>query len=363
MKILMTTDTAGGVWHYSMDLTSCLLEEQIKVVLLAMGPKPDKAQQAQVDSLNGLSFYHLPCKLEWMEDPWDEVDAAGDWIRKIYKDEKPDLIHFNNYAHVALGWDSPVLLVAHSCVASWWQAVKQEHIPERFDRYINTVRTAFHTADMVVSPTASMLKVYEQLYGTIAKAEVIYNGISVAEIKAKKKPIIFSMGRLWDEAKNISLILQAAKQIKGKIFIAGNKKNNVPAPGNVTFLGQLSRQEIFDWLNISAVYVLPVKYEPFGLSFLEAASHRCALVGGDIPTMKELWKDSMTYTPTGNSRELAKICNKHLGDEKFCQNMGLKAYQNSKKISLGEKKNQYIKLYSSMQETAFNHNYNKNIYL
>lgn len=352
MKILMTTDTVGGVWHYTLDLASCMLEEQISVVLLAMGPKPDKAQQAQVDKLSNVKFYHMSCKLEWMDDPWDDMDAAGDWIKEIYNKENPDTIHFNHYAHVSLGWTCPVILVAHSCVASWWKAVKNEALPEKYNRYFQTVKAALHSADTVVSPTASMLESYQQLYGRLPNARVIHNGFSGSGTDKKKKPIIFSMGRLWDEAKNISLILQSAKWIKGNIYIAGDRKENTQCPKHVTFLGQLSRQEIFDWLSISKLYVLPVKYEPFGLSFLEAASHKCALVGGRIPTMQELWNDSMTYTSVSNAKELARACNKLLNDESYCDRMGLKAYQNAQNYTLGNKKDQYMKLYAKVQEAA-----------
>ncbi len=118
MKILMTTDTAGGVWHYALDLAGALMEEDIKIVLVAMGPLPTPAQLSQVKKRQklGLIFHHRPYKLEWMDDPWEQVDKAGWWIKEIYNNEKPDLIHFNNYAQVNLGWEVPTVLVAHSCV-------------------------------------------------------------------------------------------------------------------------------------------------------------------------------------------------------------------------------------------------------
>jgi glycosyltransferase involved in cell wall biosynthesis len=41
--------------------------------------------------------------------------------------------------------------------------------------------------------------------------------------------------------------------------------------------------------------VLPARYEPFGLSVLEAALAGCALVLGDIPSLRELWRNRAVF--------------------------------------------------------------------
>lgn len=352
----MTTDTVGGVWNYSVDLASALLHDQVNVTLLAMGPVPDQGQQAQVSQLENVTFHHLPCQLEWMDDPWSDVEKAGEWIKRIYYQELPDIIHFNHYAHVSLGWECPVVLVAHSCVASWWHEVKKEALPDRYNRYFQMVKEAMHTADVVVSPTAEMLNLYEEIYGNLKNGRVIYNGLEIpAEMSGRvKQPVIFSMGRIWDEAKNINLLIEAARNIRGKIYIAGDKDKTrfKTLPSNVMLLGQITRQEVYDWLKISSIYVLPVKYEPFGLSFLEAGLNHCALIGGNIPTLHELWDNSMTYTSTGKATELAKKCNQLLADRQYCSEMGRKAHNRVQRYSLEKKKNHYLNLYTNMQVTA-----------
>ncbi|ELR69131.1 Glycosyltransferase [Fulvivirga imtechensis AK7] len=348
----MTTDTAGGVWHYSIDLVAGLLREQVKVVLVAMGPKLTEAQRADLHQCRGVKFYHKTCKLEWMDSPWNDVEKAGQWLTRIYEKEQPDLIHFNNYAHVNMGWDCPKILVAHSCVSSWWEAVKKEPLPGRFNYYFNVVREAFHGANMVVAPSAAMLSTFQRIYGHPERSTVIYNALAPSKVSTDKQPIIFSMGRLWDEAKNIDLLLKAADNINGKIYIAGagsREKNNT---ANVTFLGILSRPEIFGWLNISAIYVLPVKYEPFGLSFLEAASRRCALVGGDIATMRELWGESMCYVEPDNPEALAHTCNTLLSDVKYRNCMAAEAYKRSQRYTLKKKTEQYINLYNNVRHES-----------
>ena len=45
----------------------------------------------------------------------------------------------------------------------------------------------------------------------------------------------------------------------------------------------------------AAVYALPARYEPFGLSALEAGLAGCALVLGDVPSLREVWGGAALY--------------------------------------------------------------------
>jgi glycosyltransferase involved in cell wall biosynthesis len=63
-------------------------------------------------------------------------------------------------------------------------------------------------------------------------------------------------------------------------------------------LGHLSPQALAGWFARAEIYCLPAKYEPFGLSALEAALSGCALVLGDIPSLREVWGPAATYVRT-----------------------------------------------------------------
>lgn len=47
----------------------------------------------------------------------------------------------------------------------------------------------------------------------------------------------------------------------------------------------------------AAIFALPARYEPFGLAALDAASAGCALVLGDIPSLRETWDGAATFVP------------------------------------------------------------------
>jgi glycosyltransferase involved in cell wall biosynthesis len=56
----------------------------------------------------------------------------------------------------------------------------------------------------------------------------------------------------------------------------------------------------------ASIYVHPARYEPFGLAILDAALAGCALVLGDIPSLRELWHDAAIFVPTEDAARLSR---------------------------------------------------------
>jgi len=123
-RVLLTADTVGGVWTYAVDLARGLSARGVEVALATMGAPLSDAQRETAERIPGLLVFESGFRLEWMEDPWRDVERAGDWLLGLEARFGPDLVHLNGYAHAALPWSAPKLVVAHSCVLSWWSAVK-----------------------------------------------------------------------------------------------------------------------------------------------------------------------------------------------------------------------------------------------
>src|SRR5258708_7956963 len=107
-RVLMTADTVGGVWAYALELARRLARVGAAVALVTMGPPPSAAQRAEVAEIPGLELHPTRFKLEWMDDPWDDVERAGRWLLALEAWARPDLVHLNGYAHAALPWRAPV---------------------------------------------------------------------------------------------------------------------------------------------------------------------------------------------------------------------------------------------------------------
>jgi glycogen(starch) synthase len=208
--------------------------------------------------------------------------------------------------------------VGHSCVLSWWRAVKGETVPEDYDRYAVEVAAGLDAADLVIAPSESMLTSLGQHYGPPRRSRVIYNGRDAKTYKpGAKEPIVFTAGRLWDEAKNLEALETVAPRLPWPVFVAG--ENHHPdggeaRPHHTRLLGRLSPRALSAWYGRASIYCLPARYEPFGLSILEAALSGCALVLGDIPSLREIWRHRAVFVPPDDPEALADTLQRLIDD-------------------------------------------------
>lgn len=301
-RILLTTDTVGGIWTYSVSLCRQYLEMNVSVILATMGKRLSASQWKQVLQLSNVFVCESEFKLEWMDDPWDDVDKAGEWLMHLEDVYEPEVIHLNSYSFAVLPFRAPVLLVCHSCVLSWWQSVKGSGIvTNSLQTYFERVSTGIHTADQLIAVSHAHALQISSIYDIDPEEIlVIHNGLFPTDYcPSKKKDKILGVGRVWDEAKNFGILDDIAGKLRWPIELAGSTTTPVTGESftanNLTLLGELSRDEVHQALEDAAIYVLPAKYEPFGLSVLEAAFSGCALILADIETFRELWDDAAIF--------------------------------------------------------------------
>lgn len=304
--VLMTADTVGGVWHYALELARGLTARGLVVVLATMGRPPTPDQREDARAIPGLVLESSGYALEWMADPWDDVAAAGAWLLRLVRRYRPQVVHLNGYAHAALPFGVPVLVVAHSCVWSWYRAVKGREPGPEWSRYGQEVAAGLRAADLVVAPTLGFLEEIDSLHGPFRDARAIRNGRDLglygaaATAGEPKRPMVLAAGRVWDEAKNLHALQEAAQRGPWPVLVAGDAHGPdgsvAPVPGTVP-LGLLPAAVLRAEMMRAAVFAAPARYEPFGLAVLEAALSGCALVLADIPTFRELWQDAALFCP------------------------------------------------------------------
>ena len=304
MRVLMTADTVGGVWTYALELADALAERDVEVVLATMGAPLSAGQRAELRRSRVARAYAEDVKLEWMDDPWADLELAGRWLLRIRDEVRPDVIHLNGYSHATLPWEAPVLVAGHSCVLSWFAAVKRAPAPPRWRRYAAAVAAGLEAADLVVAPTRAMLRELELRYGFTTERETIPNGRRAPTHPAVKEPLVFSAGRLWDEAKNLAALDRVAPLLPWPVVVAGGLEPG-RRPLNVRALGHVDRTDTDAWLARASIFALPARYEPFGLAALEAALAGAALVLGDIRSLREVWADTALYVDPDDDDALA----------------------------------------------------------
>jgi glycosyltransferase involved in cell wall biosynthesis len=316
--VLMTADAVGGVWTFALALARALSERHVRTSLAVMGPPPSAAQRADAASIDALSVHHAPFALEWMDDPWTDVELAGEWLLDLERDLQPDIVHLNGYCHGALPWRSPVLVTGHSCVLSWWRAVHGCDAPDSSGRYAAEVTKGLAAAALVTAPSRWMLQQLQRHYGTLRRTRVIPNGRALMMHRVpQNEPFVLTAGRLWDRAKNVELLCRVAPRLSWPVYLAGSTEGPAGDAGfssNVRYLGALGSGELTSWMLRASLYVLPARYEPFGLSALEAALCECALVLGDVPSLRAIWGDAALYVEPDDSDALEQIVRQLIDD-------------------------------------------------
>lgn len=302
MRVLMTADPVGGVWTFALELCACLAREGIRVTLATLGAPLTPLQRCAAGEIAGLEVQESAFRLEWMAEPWADLERAGCWLLRLERERRPDVIHLNHLAHGDLPWRAPVLVTGHSCVVSWWQAVHGDAPPEEWATYQLRVARSLRAADCVAAPTRAMLAALRHHYGPLPLTAVVPNGRDPASFRRapRKEPLVLCAGRLWDAAKNARALAAVAERIDWPVCIAGEAVSPDGSEariggGNVRLLGPLAPQELAAWYARAAIYALPARYEPFGLTALEAALCGCALLLGDIPSLREVWGDAACY--------------------------------------------------------------------
>jgi glycosyltransferase involved in cell wall biosynthesis len=307
-SVLITTDAVGGVWHYAVELAGALSRTGVRVALAAMGPPPAPCHHRFLETLPAVTLHERPCKLEWMHDPWDDVHRAGEWLLELERELSPDIVHLNQFAFGALPFSAPTLLAAHSCVLSWWRAVHGSAAPENWNAYRKAVRRGLSGADCLVAPTRTMANSLAENYGVRTRVLAIPNGRDALRYApGRKEAFILAAGRLWDEAKNLAALEGVAPRLAWPVMVAGAQAQPggvVRQPRGVQILGDLPPDALAAEYARASIYALPARYEPFGLSILEAALSGCALVLGDIPSLRETWGPAAVYVPPDDHEAL-----------------------------------------------------------
>jgi glycogen synthase len=204
-----------------------------------------------------------------------------------------------------------LLVVGHSCVLSWWRAVHGTAAPPEWNRYRVAVTAGLHAADVVATPTRALLDELRHIYGFDGATAVIPNGCAPVDAPvrdAHRAPVLLAAGRMWDEAKNMTTLAAAARRLERTVHVAGAAvapDGTALVPPDLHALGPLPHADLCGWYRRASIFIHPALYEPFGLAPLEAALHGCALVLGDIPTLREVWGDAATFVPPRDDAALA----------------------------------------------------------
>ncbi len=359
MRVLLTTDTVGGVWTYTRELTEGLLERSHAVALVSFGRLPSREQQAwcsETSSRYPGHFRYLASEtpLEWMQNNQTAYSGAEDLLLQVARSFRAELLHSNQFCFGKLPLSLPKLVVAHSDVLSWAAACKPDGLDPSpwLTAYRSLVQDGLSSADAVVAPTHWMLQAISGRFSLPRETRVIPNGrdISPPAHELDRKLQAVSVGRLWDEAKGVALLSEVASPFP--LYVVGEIQHEAvrvtPDLGNAVLLGALDDGALVDLLRSSSIYLMLSIYEPFGLAPLEAALCGCAILSRDISSLREIWGDAALYFR--EARELTSLLNDLARDPDLLLRMQKRASVRAGEMNRTRMTELYVELYSHLLE-------------
>jgi glycosyltransferase involved in cell wall biosynthesis len=327
----MTADAVGGVWTYALDLAKGLTQAGVEVKLAVLGPSPAAHQSMAALAVPRLCLLDTGLPMDWTaEQPADLVEA-GEALAELAREIDADLVHLNSPALAAEArFPVPVVGACHSCLGTWWAAVKGGRPPADFGWRIEATRRGYAACDALIAPTIAFAKATAALHH-LPTPRVVANGrqpLGPRPAAVRAERLVFTSGRLWDQGKNLAALDAAADLIDAPVFAAGpvlGPNHDRIHLHNIEVLGPQTAESLDDWTARAAVYCSTALYEPFGLGVLEAAQAGCALVLSDIPTFRELWSDAAMFVDPKDPAAIAAALTRLLDDPELRRRLAYRA--------------------------------------
>ena len=358
MRILMTTDTVGGVWTYTKELSTQFLCRGSSVALVSFGRAPTATQRAWVDDQTAqwggrFTFAASDIPLEWMQENAGAYSLGEPLLLELAESFGAELLLSSQYCFGALPCAIPRIVVAHSDVLSWAQACGKAPLEqsEWLTQYCALVSEGLRRADAVVAPTAWMLRALADHFQIPREARVIANGRTLPEIRTdgRRKLQAVTAGRLWDEGKNVQMLAAVAPILP--VLVAGelgrDRSQFSRMQNQLFFLGPLTERDLIELFRMSSIYICTSRYEPFGLAPLEAALCGCAVLANDVPSLHEVWNGAALFFdgPESLSRLLAELCH----DRAFLSEARERGLAHARRFTADRMALDYLQLFDSLQ--------------
>ena len=182
--------------------------------------------------------------------------------------------------------------------------------------------------------------------------QVIANGVDPAEFPpASKRPVVLAAGRIWDEAKNLASLAAIAGELAWSVEIAGDAAHpdrGVASIAPARAIGRLDPAAMRNALTTAAIFAAPARYEPFGLAILEAASAGCALVLGDIPSLRENWEGAAVFVDPDDREGLRAALQQLIADAGMRYRLAAAARSRAGRFGLARMGERYRTLYADL---------------
>jgi glycosyltransferase involved in cell wall biosynthesis len=353
--LFLTTDAVGGVWTYSVELAAALAaKSDVTIMLAVLGPRANAEQIARATAIPGLQLIHTDLPLDWTAESETELRATAAALAGLAERAEADVVQLHAPALACADFPGPVISVVHSCVATWWAAVRGTDLPSDFAWRTELAREGMVRSDLVVAPTRAFAGAVQQVYALEQPPAAVHNGRSPLPMPSLPRvDRAFTAGRLWDHGKNAVAFDCAAALAATPFRAAGPLAGPNGASTRLLHaeaVGSLPEQRLAEEFAAQPIFVSTALYEPFGLSVLEAAQAGCALVLSDLPTFQELWSGAALFVDPRDERAIATAVDRLAAQPDERERLGVAARERAARFTPEAAARSMLAHYRSLSE-------------
>jgi len=300
-----------------------------------------------------------------MQEGEQDFHSAQDYLCAVVHDARPDLLHLNQLSFGALPVETPRLVVAHGDIVTWWLSVhgREPASSAWLDWYRETIIRGLERAEAVVTTSRWMEEMLQLAFSDGFEAYRILPGRNPIYFNPfiAKEDSVLAIGRLWDTGRQVSLLTQHAHGLPVCIVGADHTVPPPPVPiradvrvstgkHEIAVKGAQTESQLRNLYSKSTIFAATSRYEPIGLTAIEAAFSRCALVANDTAVHRELWGDAALYFERNDGDSLAEILGELKKDRELTRLYGTRAYNRAReRFTARRMVDDYLRLYRQLR--------------
>lgn len=211
-------------------------------------------------------------------------------------------------------------------------------------------RAAGRLYKYIITVSPSVTQIVKDRYKDYKKYRLIYNGVShdLFSVIPDEEYYIAFLGRIDVYMKGLDTLFEAFSKINDKSIVlklAGSGKERdlrelqnlsekYGISQRVVFLGRISDEDKKDFLRKSLFIVMPSRFEGWGIAAIEASACARAVIGTDIPGLKDaiINKKTGILVENENSDSLAEAMDRLLEYKEEREKYGLNGREYARKF-------------------------------
>ena len=353
--LFVTSKSLGGSGKYISALSNGIKSVPREIVFYPSGVSQDKEVESGFDGVHHFS----------KRPSFNPVSLIKNvlQVRKLLRTGKYKIVH----THTSLGGfmgrlgaffsgtDVKVMHTIHAYGADDFTPSPQKWVYWLIAKFLDLI------TDTYISPSGYMVEYGKRIHLINAKkAIVIYNSLPLRQPGSEKttqrenvrsrlgltegQTVFLFCGRL-ERQKGVDVMLDAVAAVKSgkpfKVLVCGDgelrdelhkQAASLGIEDRIVWLGWQS--EIAEFYAAADVYLMPSRWESFGLVFLEAMNYHLPILSTKTQAIPEVVEDGVCglLSENGDAGQLAKNIDKLLENPALCKEMGERGNERLKKL-------------------------------